>query len=53
VQWREYYDLTQDPWEIDNLLVSDPGRVPDVASLSAELHRYTTCAGTTGAAACP
>jgi arylsulfatase A-like enzyme len=53
VQWREYYDLTRDPWELDNLLVSDPGRVPDVASLSADLRRYSVCAGTTGAAACP
>ena len=53
VQWQEYYDLTRDPWELDNLLVSDPGRVPDVASLSAELRHYSSCAGTSGTTACP
>ncbi|HKY77053.1 MAG TPA: sulfatase-like hydrolase/transferase [Acidimicrobiia bacterium] len=51
--WQEYYDLSQDPWELDNLVVTDPARVPDVAHLSAELRRYRTCAGTTGPTACP
>jgi arylsulfatase A-like enzyme len=53
VQWQEYYDLSQDPWELDNLLVTDPGRVPDAAALSADLFRYRHCAGTSGASACP
>jgi len=53
VQWKEYYDLTRDPFEIDNILVNDPARAPDVAALSAELHRYLTCAGTSGANPCP
>ena len=53
IQWQEYYDLTRDPWELDNLLVSDPGRVPDVAQLSADLRRYSTCVGTSGTTACP
>ena len=53
VVWQEYYDLTRDPWELDNLLVTDPARVPDVSRLSADLRRYRTCAGTTGPTACP
>jgi arylsulfatase A-like enzyme len=53
VQWREYYDLTADPWQLDNLLVTDPGRAPDTDALAAELHRHLACAGTAGPAACP
>ena len=53
VEWQEYYDLTQDPWELDNLVVTDPARVPGLADLSAELRRIRTCVGTTGTAACP
>jgi arylsulfatase A-like enzyme len=53
VTWKEYYDLTRDPWELDNLLVTDPSRAPDAATLSAELRQDLTCAGTSGANACP
>ena len=42
-----------DPWELDNLVVTDPARDPDLADLSAELRRIRTCVGTTGPAACP
>jgi MerR family copper efflux transcriptional regulator len=38
-----------DPWELENLLVDkDPSTDPDVAALSARLHKATTGAGTTG-----
>ncbi len=53
VQWREYYDLTADPWQLDNLLVTDPARAPDTDALSAELRRHLACAGTSGSTACP
>lgn len=53
ITWREYYDLTSDPWALDNLLVTEPSRAPDVAPLSAELRHHLTCAGTSGANACP
>ena len=37
----------QDPLTIQNLLAdADPANDPDVASLSAELQRLWTCAGT-------
>ncbi|HLF40446.1 MAG TPA: sulfatase-like hydrolase/transferase, partial [Acidimicrobiia bacterium] len=57
ITFREYYDLTTDPWELQNLLAAnDPGGVandPDVAGLSAELQRLRSCSGTTGANPCP
>jgi arylsulfatase A-like enzyme len=54
IQWKEYYDLTSDPWELNNLLADkDPGNDPDVASLSARLHEAATCSGRTGANPCP
>ena len=54
VQYREYYDLTKDPWEIDNLLGDrDPGNDPDVGALSARLRRLWTCSGTSGENPCP
>jgi arylsulfatase A-like enzyme len=53
VTWKEYYDLTRDPWELDNLLVTDPSLAPDVGRLSADLRRYTRCAGTSGPDPCP
>jgi arylsulfatase A-like enzyme len=54
VQFREYYDLTADPWEINNLLAdNDPTNDPDVASLSARLHQLWTCSGTDGGNPCP
>ena len=53
VQFREYYDLRADPWEINNLLVNDPGHVPDANGLSARLHKLWTCSGTAGPNPCP
>ena len=53
--FREYYDLVDDPWELENLLgdldpLNDP---PNAADLSVQLHRDVTCAGRTGPSACP
>jgi arylsulfatase A-like enzyme len=54
IEWQEYYDLTADPWELDNLLADkDPSNDPDVAALSARLHKATTCEGTAGDNPCP
>lgn len=53
--FREYYDLVEDPWELENLfgdldLTNDP---PDATELSLQLHRDVACRGTSGPAACP
>jgi arylsulfatase A-like enzyme len=54
VQFREYYDLSTDPWEISNLLAdADPTNDPDVAGLSFRLQQLWTCAGTSGTNPCP
>jgi arylsulfatase A-like enzyme len=54
VTFREYYNLTSDPWELNNLLGdTDPTNDPDVAALSRQLARDRACAGTTGPTACP
>jgi arylsulfatase A-like enzyme len=54
IQWKEYYDLTSDPWELNNLLADkDPGNDPDVAALSARLHKAATCSGRAGPNPCP
>jgi arylsulfatase A-like enzyme len=54
VQFREYYDLNADPWEINNLLAdNDPANDPDATALSTRLHQLWTCTGTTGANPCP
>lgn len=52
--WREYYNLTADPWQLDNLLdpAGSPADDPDVDALSAQLAKLRACAGTTGATAC-
>ena len=52
------YDLRADPWELENLLYNKTTKAnipnpPAVAAIAAELHHYTTCAGTTGPDACP
>jgi len=46
VSFREYYDLTNDPWQLSNLLGdADPGNDPDVGALSTVLAQDRTCAG--------
>lgn len=46
VAFREYYDLTADPWELTNLLHDgDPGNDPALAPLRAQLAADRACAG--------
>jgi arylsulfatase A-like enzyme len=54
ITFREYYDLTSDPWELHNLLGDgDPSNDPDVAALHLQLAQDRTCEGTVGANPCP
>lgn len=56
VTFTEYYDLVNDPWQLENLLAdSDEGSPPpaDVALLSARLQDDRKCRGTEGSGACP
>jgi arylsulfatase A-like enzyme len=54
VKFREYYDLTLDPWELRNLLGdTDPSNDPDVDALSFQLAHDRSCEGTTGVDSCP
>jgi arylsulfatase A-like enzyme len=46
VDFREYYDLTEDPWELTNLYGdANPRNDPWPGALSRELERLHTCAG--------
>ena len=54
--FEEYYDLTSDPWQLENLMVDEQPLYPDPAyldSIRALLERDRGCAGTTGDTACP
>ena len=43
---REYYDLTNDPWQLQNLLGDgDASNDPEVEALSQRLADYARCAG--------
>ena len=54
VDFREYYDLVGDPWQLENLLAdTDPANDPDVAALSADLSEARRCAGSGGPGGCP
>jgi arylsulfatase A-like enzyme len=56
VAFREYYDLHQDPWELNNLVYPAKAAAAnhiDVVGLSAHLQHLEHCAGTTGPNACP
>ena len=48
VDFREYYDMDKDPWQMNNLLnsTSTPS-TPVPASLKAELDTFFKCAGST------
>ena len=46
ITFREYYDLTADPWEMDNLLGDgNPANDPPTAALSAQLAADRNCVG--------
>ena len=52
--FREYYDLTRDPWQLENLLqAAIPVDNPAIADLSALLAQDRVCVGTDGPAGCP
>jgi arylsulfatase A-like enzyme len=55
--FREYYDLTADPWQLTNLLhdgVPSNDPPPDqLRGLSELLDRYRQCRGTSGPNPCP
>jgi arylsulfatase A-like enzyme len=54
VKFREYYDLTTDPWELNNLLGdATTSNDPDVTALSQQLANDRACQGTSGPTACP
>ena len=57
VVFREFYDLREDPWQLDNLLGDAvPGNDPphlQLVQLSLELARASRCTGTSGFRACP
>ena len=57
VSFREYYDLTVDPWQLTNLLAdSDPSNDPPperLTELALQIARDRRCQGTTGPGACP
>jgi arylsulfatase A-like enzyme len=48
IRFREYYDLTVDPWEMNNLLGdSSSANDPNTASLSAQIAADRACTGAT------
>ncbi|MDQ4006118.1 MAG: sulfatase [Actinomycetota bacterium] len=57
VIFQEYYDLTNDPWQLTNLMAdSDPNNDPPpdlITQLSIQLRNDRRCEGTEGPAACP
>ena len=57
VDFREYYDLEQDPFQLRNLLGdTSPGNDPsqgELEAMAAELWNDRTCQGTSGPNPCP
>ena len=52
--FREYYDLVDDPWQLENLFRDgDPTNSPDVSKIRARLARDRVCVGTEPPFACP
>ncbi len=46
VDYAEYYDLTTDPYQLNNLLAdTDPANDPDTAAVSARLAQARQCSG--------
>jgi hypothetical protein len=54
VQFREYYDLVRDPWQLENVLGdATPTNDPDVQALSDQLSQDRACTGNRGSRRCP
>jgi arylsulfatase A-like enzyme len=57
VSFREYYDLTADPWQLRNLLGdADPSNDPPperLSELALQIARDRRCEGTSGPGGCP
>jgi arylsulfatase A-like enzyme len=54
VEFREYYDLTTDPFELTNLFGDgDTSNDPDTTSLSLDLAKAVRCEGSSGLDPCP
>jgi arylsulfatase A-like enzyme len=54
VVFREYYDLSRDPWQLRNLLRDgDPLNNPNVGAMAAQLAADRRCRGIQGIRACP
>lgn len=54
LNFREYYNLVDDPWQLQNLLAdTDPANDPDVAALSAQLAEARRCVGYGPPGGCP
>jgi arylsulfatase A-like enzyme len=57
VSFREYYDLTTDPWQLRNLLGdADPANDPPperLSELALQIARDRRCEGASGPGACP
>lgn len=52
--FREYYDLVDDPWQLQNVLASEPGFDPSLMKeLSLQIAQDVRCSGTAGPLACP
>lgn len=52
--FREYYDLSRDPWQLRNLLRDgDRANNPDLRAIAAQLQRDRACIGTRSETACP
>ena len=52
--FREYYDLVDDPWQLENLFRDgDPTNNPHVSEIRDQLARDRVCAGANGPFACP
>lgn len=54
VTFREYYDLTGDPWELENIASISPESISEeMKSLSDTLTADRQCQGVTGEGSCP
>jgi arylsulfatase A-like enzyme len=50
VSFRELYELSEDRWQLENVLETDSG---SAAGLEVRLQRLRSCSGTEGSQACP